>query len=225
MTENTAPNTAENQRTVDLSNDDQEDHRADCTTPAVKKLKLAYKQFASPSSSGGRPQGPFWPFFSRSVVKQNQHHYTAYCNACTLNGSRQKGTVTGKADSMRPHLASCDHVSAGVRNWAKNWTKDSLPYADSAAEDVDQAQSCSSQSGLNRYMSLKDTDLTEDQTKDLHMLLLKATISANLPFSWIDNPFVQAAFASLRPNANLPSRRQLAGLNAVINLVCVCTPV
>ena len=34
MTENTAPNTAENQRTVDLRNDDQEDHRADCTTPA-----------------------------------------------------------------------------------------------------------------------------------------------------------------------------------------------
>ncbi|DBA81548.1 TPA: hypothetical protein ACH3X1_007322 [Trebouxia sp. C0004] len=44
MTENTAPNTAENQRTVDLGNDDQEYHRADCTTPAVKKLKLAYKQ-------------------------------------------------------------------------------------------------------------------------------------------------------------------------------------
>ncbi|DBB01228.1 TPA: hypothetical protein ACH3X1_001102 [Trebouxia sp. C0004] len=78
MTENTAPNTAENQRTVDLSNDDQEDHRADCTTPAVKKLKLAYKQFPSPSSSGGRTQGPFWPFFSKSAVKQNQHHYTAY---------------------------------------------------------------------------------------------------------------------------------------------------
>ncbi|KAL3152096.1 hypothetical protein ABBQ32_001202 [Trebouxia sp. C0010 RCD-2024] len=57
MTESPAPNTAENQRTVDLSNDDQEDHRADCITPAVKKLKLAYKQFASPSSSGGRPQG------------------------------------------------------------------------------------------------------------------------------------------------------------------------
>ncbi|DBB01974.1 TPA: hypothetical protein ACH3X1_000560 [Trebouxia sp. C0004] len=99
MTENTPPRTAENQRTVDLSNDDQEDHRADCTTPAVK-LKLAYKQFASPSSSGGRPQGPFWPFFSKSAVKQNQHHYTAYCNACTLNGSRQKGTVIGHAKTM-----------------------------------------------------------------------------------------------------------------------------
>ncbi|DBB02033.1 TPA: hypothetical protein ACH3X1_000612 [Trebouxia sp. C0004] len=68
MTENTAPNTAENQRTVDLRNDDQEDHRADCTMPAVKKLKLAHKQFASPSSSGGRPQGPFWPFFSKSAA-------------------------------------------------------------------------------------------------------------------------------------------------------------
>ncbi|KAL3144300.1 hypothetical protein ABBQ32_004064 [Trebouxia sp. C0010 RCD-2024] len=88
MTENTAPNTAEKQRTVHLSNDDQEDHRADCTTPAVKKLKLAYKQFASPCSSGGRPQGRFWPFFFKSAVKQNQHHCTAYCGACTLNGSR-----------------------------------------------------------------------------------------------------------------------------------------
>ena len=89
-------------------------------------------------AAGNRPQGPFWPFFSKSSVKQNQHHYTAYCNACTLNGCRIKGTVTGKADSMRPHLASCQFVSAGVRQWAKSYTKDSGPYSEDTAESLDE---------------------------------------------------------------------------------------
>ena len=151
--------------------------------------------------------------FSKSSVKQNQHHYTAYCNACTLNGCRIKGTVTGKADSMRPHLASCQFVSAGVRQWAKSYTKDSGPYSEDTAESLDEQQA-SSQSGLNRFMSLKDTELTDDETATLHMLLLKGTISANLPFSWIDNPYIKAVFECLRPKADLPSRRQLSGLLA-----------
>ena len=213
MAENRAPNPAEpSPAAIDLDSD-QADLRAAVATPATKKLKLSYKHFASPASAGGRPQGPFWPFFSKSSLKQNQHHYTAYCNACTLNGCRTKGTVTGKAESMRPHLASCQFVSAGVRQWAKSYTKDSGPYSEDTADSLDEQQA-SSQSGLNRFMSLKDTELTDDETATLHMLLLKGTISANLPFSWIDNPYIKAAFEFLRCKADLPSRRQLSGLLA-----------
>ena len=112
---------------------------------------------------------------------------------------------------MRPHLASCQFVSAGVQQWAKFYTKDSGPYSEDTAEDLDEQQA-SSQSGLNRVMSLKDTEMTDDETATLHMMLLKGTISANLPFSWIDNPYIKAAFECLRPKADLPSRRQLSGL-------------
>ena len=86
-------------------------------------------------------------------------------------------------------------------------------YSEDTAESLDEQQA-SSQSGLNRIMSLKDTDMTDDETATLHMLLLKGTISANLPFSWIDNPYIKAAFECLRPKADLPSRRQLSGLLA-----------
>ena len=49
------------------------------------------------------------------------------------------------------------------------------------------------------------------------MLLLKGTVSANLPFTWIDNEYIQEAFKVARPEVQLPSRRQLAGM-----LLCFC---
>ncbi len=60
-------------------------------------------------------------------------------------------------------------------------------------------------------MALKDIPMTGTQQKELEMLLLKGTISGNLPFTWIDNDFIQAAFALARPSAKLPNRRPVSG--------------
>ena len=54
--------------------------------------------------------------------------------------------------------------------------------------------------------------MSVSQEEDFHMLLLKGTISGNLPFSWIDNEYTQAAFAIVRPTTVLPGRRALSGL-------------
>ncbi len=61
-------------------------------------------------------------------------------------------------------------------------------------------------------MPLKDMAMSATQQEEFHMLLLKGTVSGNLPFSWIDNEYIQAAFAIARPTAVLPSRRALSGL-------------
>ncbi|DBB02121.1 TPA: hypothetical protein ACH3X3_011160 [Trebouxia sp. C0006] len=59
-------------------------------------------------------------------------------------------------------------------------------------------------------MPLKDMATSATQQEEFHMLLLKGTVSGNLPFSWIDNEYIQAAFAIARPTAVLPSRRALS---------------
>ncbi len=48
------------------------------------------------------------------------------------------------------------------------------------------------------------------------MLLLKETVSGNLPFSWINNEYIQAAFAIARPTAVLPSKRALSGSDSAL---------
>ena len=187
---------------IDLTRIDQDSAVAESDTPAAKRLRLSYKEPGSSGSSvGGRKQSTLWPFFTKSAVKQNKSHYTAFCKACTNAG--QPSSCTGKSDSMVHHLKICKHVPPGVHTWANQWTDKSEPYTGNAIEDT--------QSDLSKFMSLKDMPLTEDQQEVFDMLLLKATISANLPFSWIDNPFVKEAFVFLRSVVDLPSRRQLSG--------------
>lgn len=175
--------------------------------PSAKKARLSLQQPSSSGSSAtGRLPGTLWPFFTRSTAKQNKSHYSAFCNACTLAGANVK--VLGVSDSMKSHLQKCPHVSEAVHAWAKDWTKDSEPFVSEDAEDS--GAMTPHQSALQRFMPLKDVAMSVIQQEEFHMLLLQGTVSGNLPFSWIDNEYIQAAFAIARPTAVLPSRRALS---------------
>ncbi len=198
---------------VDLTDDDQPSG-AELSAPSAKKARLKYQQPSSSGSSAtGRPHGTLWAFFTRSAVKQNKSHYSAFCDACTLAGLNVK--ILGVSDSMKGHLKTCTNVPEAVHAWARDWTKDSEPFVSDAADAADSGAvtpSAPSQSGLQRFMPLKDMATSVTQQEEFHMLLLKGTVSGNLPFSWIDNEYIQAAFAIARPTAVLPGRRALSGL-------------
>ena len=72
-------------------------------------------------------------------------------------------------------------------------------------------QSSASQSELSKFAAFKDRALTASQRTEFDLLLLKGIISANLPFTWIDNQYIKEAFEFIRPQVQLPSRRSLAG--------------
>ncbi|KAL3130235.1 hypothetical protein ABBQ38_008532 [Trebouxia sp. C0009 RCD-2024] len=75
------------------------------------------------------------------------------------------------------------------------------------------------QTRLQRFMPLRDTAMTSTQQEEFEMLLLKGTISANLPFTWIDSEFIQAAFALARSTAILRSRRSLSDQHSQDNQI------
>jgi len=54
---------------------------------------------------------------------------------------------------------------------------------------------------------------SEEQQKLLHKQFLRATISANLPFRWVEDPEIITLFLLFRSTADeaMPSRKQLAG--------------
>ena len=201
---------------VDLSTEDapntgkKRSSTAEVEPPAVKRVKLSYKASSASSrpSSPGRPHNTLWQFLNKSEQKQNAVHHTAYCKACTLANSRKDGT--GKADSMKPHLIGCKHVSEEVKKWAKDWTKDSLPFGGSAASSSKEQR----QPSLGRFMALKDAPMIDEEQQEFNTLLLKGTVSANLPFTWIGNEYIQEAFKFARPEIQLPTGRQLAGMQS-----------
>ncbi|DBA90872.1 TPA: hypothetical protein ACH3X2_004242 [Trebouxia sp. C0005] len=186
---------------------DQPQDVEDDETPSnrgVKRLR-SQGQTKSSCSSPGRPTGTLWSFFDKSATKQNSAHHTAYCKGCRVAG-KQTG-VTGKSDSMKAHLHRCCNVSDKVRAWAKDWSKASEPFADDTAESPE--ASAPRQSRMQRFL---DTPMTNNDQDSFEMALLKGTISANLPFTWIDNEFIQEAFAIARPEINLPDCCELCWL-------------
>ncbi|DBA67243.1 TPA: hypothetical protein ACH3X2_001553 [Trebouxia sp. C0005] len=82
---------------------------------------------------------------------------------------------------MKAHLQYCDNVSDKVRAWDKDWSKASEPFADNTADSPE--ASGPRQSGMQRFLPLKDTPMTNKDQDSFEMALLKGTISANLPFT------------------------------------------
>ena len=194
---------------VDLTADVQPE--GPLSAPAAKKARLSLQQPSSSGSSAtGRPQGTLWGFYTRSSQKQNKSHYSASCNPCSFAGTNAR--VLGIADSMRSHLLKCPNVPYAVHEWAKNWTPKNEPYVADAADSGAATTPAPSQTALQRFMSFKDMAMSDTQQEEFHMLLLQGTVSVNLPFSWIDNEYIQAAFEMARPTVVLPSRRALSGL-------------
>ena len=211
MNENDQPNTPAS-GVVDCTDDDPCDQSVDNKAPPAKKARLTYQEPAtSTTNSGGRPKGNLWAFFTQSAQKQNSVHYSAYCQNCTSAGQRHEGTVTGSAPSMKAHLTSCKHQPKAVKLWAKDWTKDSEPFV-AASDDCDVHHATSSgQASMGSFLSFKDKPMTEAEQLEFDLLLVNATVSANLPFAWIDNEHVRKAFEFARPEIHLPDRKKLAG--------------
>jgi hypothetical protein len=58
--------------------------------------------------------------------------------------------------------------------------------------------------------SFVDKSMSTNETAAIHRQLLRALLSANVPFSFIDDPEVNKLFKMLRPSYNLPSRKKIS---------------
>ena len=64
----------------------------------------------------------------------------------------------------------------------------------------------------------KDSPLDEAETQIFEKLILQGTLSANLPFSWVEDQYVKRAFQTLRPGIKLPSKKKLSNMcHAFVN--------
>ncbi|KJA14104.1 hypothetical protein HYPSUDRAFT_100893, partial [Hypholoma sublateritium FD-334 SS-4] len=184
-------------------------------------------------------KGPIWQFFLPGE-KQNGSHIHAHCIGCIEN-SRPKGidvgvdeegyTILQVKDSMIAHILGkggskpCPHVSATAKKVAKSLRKEkSGPSKDKRPrESSDSDESTMSKKPVKRKLltqvkkSMKQPQLKVFQgiqvpfTSDQELIV--STISANLPFRWVEDPEVMTLFLLFWSTAGevIPSRLQIAG--------------
>jgi len=73
--------------------------------------------------------------------------------------------------------------------------------------DENESQVNNTQKSIDSFI---DRNISQNEVTAIHCQLLRALLSANIPFSFVDNPEVIKLFRMLRPSYNLPSRKWIS---------------
>lgn len=199
---------------VDLT---QEDPRSPARSPAGpprdphrSPLKAGFL-LGRPVKKKTKPRGGLWhpagPY--RRGEKKNSSHYWAICIPCDDAG--ESIHVPGTAECMKKHLQTCQHAGPEQKALAGIINEDGgdsvPPMADQPAAKRQKAQA------MLHAVPQRDIPFSATQQSAFETLLCKATVSGNLPFQWLNNEHVRAAFTMLRPAVILPDRQKLSGLS------------
>lgn len=187
---------------------------------------------------GGRKKDPVWEYFFEGndanglPLRHDAVHKFAYCSFCYDKApenekTQQKGIYKGRVEMIRHLAESCRHVSPDIKQ--KIMSSRTTLSSSCSASVADSDANVSKPTGIHwstvkrgasdtvkqqaKFFAVSQQDCTPnaEETAQIEQLFLRATVSANLPFRWVENPQVVELFAALRPKVLLPSRQRLAG--------------
>ena len=148
------------------------------------------------------------------------------CKACKAD----VGGVLGVKDSMVAHISGrspCPNASPAARKTARALKKGKgkRERDDSSSESDNQTtkkpakkklltkvETSMKQSHLKVFRGIQ-VPFTSEQKSIVHEQFLRVTISANLPFQWVEDPEVMILFLLFRSTAGevIPSRKEISG--------------
>ena len=145
------------------------------------------------------PPHPSWDYFRRGSKKNSAHH-NAHCLACDAAGT--PSTVGGTLQPMLKHLRECTHCPTEAKQ---------LADPDKAANQSGNDQQLEKKQGRMHTVPQASAEMTKEESVEFNRRLLRGTIRANLPFTWIEDEDIQAAFKICRETVKLPGRQKLSG--------------
>ena len=104
---------------------------------------------------------------------------------------------------MLAHIKKCTNLTEAQRAAA-------LGQGNGASEPSSSVTD-SSQAKLNKFMAAKDVPYSDAEQAKFERLALCATVSANLPWQWLQNEHVRELLLFLKPSVSFPHRHKLAG--------------
>ena len=193
----------------DLTKDQEESPKRDVRKHAHRSpLKQGFllQQFSKlPAAKKPKPRGTLWTVFRRGACK-NASHFWADCMPCEEAGGEAK--VAGVAENMAKHLKICPHAGPEAR--ALVGAADDDDDDDDARPAKPIAKKLSMQAHF-KPVPLAAVPSTAAEQSQFEQLVVKGTISANLPFSWIMDLYIRQAMKMLRGTVKFPHRQALSG--------------
>jgi hypothetical protein len=121
---------------------------------------------------------------------------------------RKEYTCLSRTENAVRHLSHCGYQPTAVRQVFSRLHEGAKRY-----RSLKKRPAQSSGSAQQKFHAVPHVDkpFNTAQQKDFELLLLNATLSANLPLQWVENPQVQQMLRLLRPGIKLPARNALAG--------------
>ncbi|RIA88571.1 hypothetical protein C1645_739295 [Glomus cerebriforme] len=126
-----------------------------------------------------RRKGPVWKHFYCKIENDDSHPHVQ-CKYCSKVFQR------AVPERMQSHLDK------------------KCPEAPNDAKSQYKQQNSSTTSRIDNFNDC----MTDEEQKSLELLLHKALSSANVSFSFVDDPFVVQFFQRLRPSFKLPKREE-----------------
>ncbi|KAJ7584673.1 hypothetical protein C8J56DRAFT_789675 [Mycena floridula] len=132
--------------------------------------------------------------------------------------------VRGEKSAMASHLKKCSHACKAAKKAGKKAQKKDDNGTDADDESNEPGPPSKKRKAIfNKVEKLVQTPLkvhkgisvpfSEEQKDEIQKQFLRATISANLPFCWTENPEVIKLFIMFRSKATsvMPARQAIAG--------------
>jgi hypothetical protein len=152
------------------------------------------------------------------------------------------GKFTSKKEVMVNHVIECKHASAEdkAKAWAikrrrkvegnvkvsrvctvRNPTMGPVPRPPKPGEPCNTCGVIKRQDTVQSKLAwtvAKDFGMSNEEAEQFALQLARATVSAGLPETWIEDPEIIKAFAMIRPAVPLPRREQLQRLVAQLRM-------
>ncbi|CAG8510475.1 4810_t:CDS:1, partial [Dentiscutata heterogama] len=157
------------------------------------------------NSKRGRKPGPIWDHFERGDLI-NSKHFQAICSYC-------RDPILGVPERMLNHLKNtCKKIRKEVQDTLDNIkinnkknTQNKRVRVNASSDEEGNITNSNQTSPLNN----NQTSLL-DNNRLIHQQLLRALISTNVPFTFVENEEVKKLFKMLQPSYALPSRKWIS---------------
>ena len=147
---------------------------------------------------------------------RDKSHRGAYCNPCVRNGGDPgvRGTCTASQESMLVHVKTCKWRPVAQRNQAEAMldTMRRKPKRDASSISGSSGASTPNKNtgSLDSFVALADKPLTAAEKEKWEQQCLRASVSANMPLSSLDDPELIKTYTDIRPKVEVPSRKVMS---------------
>ena len=114
----------------------------------------------------------------------------------------QTRRVAGVEKSMEAHVRGCENMTSDEKN------KVLVTLGRKGVSNSEPSANLGGTQAKSLLVPIESTPMDPALLKHFQRYIVQTTLSANLPLSWVDDPFVHLAFQCLRSGVVLPDRNK-----------------